>query len=377
MKRAAIVLAFSLAVGGAAVGCGGGTSEGAGQLAELPAVNPAAAREYQAGVRLLAQGGRARERRAVEHFTRALELDENLWEAHYNLGVIARHQGEPRAAIERFEAARRIQPAAGEILVGLAEARYTLGERDQAASLLSDYVQGHPESIPVRLALTAVERQRGNHDAALGQAREVLIRQPRNGRALAEIGRIYRAREQYDVAELVFRKAMEIEESAELHNDMGLLELARGDTQAAFTEFQRAIEIDPSFAAAHLNQGSVLLHAGDFAGAETEYRAVIAQDADDVDAHVALGAALRGQGNHREARREYDRALEENPNHPAALFNMGVLLAEFLDQRPQARELFERFLRVAPSSGEHREMAEQYLRDIPDPNAPAPAGGRS
>ena len=60
-------------------------------------------------------------------------------------------------------------------------------------------------------------------------------------------------------------------------------------------------------------------------------------------------------------------------DHAAALFNMGVLLAEFLDQRPQARDLFERFLRVAPSSGEHREMAEQYLRDIPGPDAPPPA----
>ena len=55
-------------------------------------------------------------------------------------------------------------------------------------------------------------------------------------------------------------------------------------------------------------------------------------------------------------------------------------MAEFLDQRPQSRELFERFLRVAPSSGRHREMAEQYLRDIPDPNAgrpSAPEGGAS
>ena len=67
--------------------------------------------------------------------------------------------------------------------------------------------------------------------------------------------------------------------------------------------------------------------------------------------------------------------LDDNPNHPAALFNMAVLMAEFLDQRPQSRELFQRFLRVAPSSGRHREMAEQYLRDIPDPNAPAPGDG--
>ncbi|MBZ0116958.1 MAG: tetratricopeptide repeat protein, partial [Sandaracinaceae bacterium] len=95
------------------------------------------------------------------------------------------------------------------------------------------------------------------------------------------------------------------------------------------------------------------------------------------DARVALGVALRGQGNHREARREYERVLEQNPNHPAALFNLGVLLAEFLEQRPQARELFERFLRVAPS-GTHQQAAQRYLQEIPAPAAPrARQGGSS
>ncbi|MFK7991820.1 MAG: tetratricopeptide repeat protein [Sandaracinaceae bacterium] len=366
MKRVLSILVLTLLVG-----CGGATPD-AETPAELPPVNPAAAREFNTGARLLARGGRARTRRAVTHFETALELDPNVWEAHYNLGVIARAAGELREAVTHFESAREIQPAAGEVLVGLAEARYTLGETDQAAGLLNDYVNGHPDSIPVRIALTAVERQRGRHDEALGHAREVLIRQPRNAAALAEIGRIYRAREQYDVAQLVFQKAIEIQDSASLHNDMGLLELARGDTQAAFEQFAAAIALDAGFAAAHLNQGSVLLHAGDFAGARAEYEAVLEEDADNLDARVALAAALRGQDEHARARRELEAVLEENENHPAALFNLGVLMAEFLDERPGARTLFERFLRVAPSTGEHRVMAEQYLQDIPAPGAPQP-----
>jgi tetratricopeptide (TPR) repeat protein len=93
---------------------------------------------------LLARGGRGRDERAAEHFRRALELDANVWEAQYNLGVIHRRGGELREAIERFEAARAIQPASGDVLVALAEARYSLGERDQAASVLTDYVGAHP-----------------------------------------------------------------------------------------------------------------------------------------------------------------------------------------------------------------------------------------
>lgn len=371
----ALVIASPLAL----AACGGGTAEGATTTtvrAELPPVDPEAQRAFQAGVRAMQESGRAAARRARERFEEALRIDENLWEARYNLGVLQRREGELREAAESFEAARAIQPASGEVLAALAETRYALGERDAAADLLRAYVEQHPGSIPVRVALTTVLRERGDHDGALRQAREVLIRDPRSVRALAEIGRIYRAREQYDVAELVIRKAVAIEDVAELHNDLGLIQLARGDTQAAFEEFQRAIALDARFAPAHLNQGSVLMHAGDYAGAAAEYRAVLAGDPDALDARVALGAALRGQGEHAQARREYERVLEAAPNHPAALFDLAVLLADFLDERPRARELFVRFLEVAPSGVAQREVAQRYVTEIPAPApAAAPASG--
>jgi tetratricopeptide (TPR) repeat protein len=377
MRRARGALVFVLLGLLAAVGCGGASGGGATTTAraELPPVDPEALRAFQAGVRAMQGDSRAERRRARERFEEAIRIDPNLWEAHFDLGVLQRREGELREAAASFEAARAIQPASGEVLAALAETRYALGERDAAADLLRTYVAQHPESIPVRVALTTLLRERGDHDGALSQAREVLIRDPRNVRALAEIGRIYRAREQYDVAELVIRKAVEIEDGADLHNDLGLVELARGDTQAAFEEFQRAIALDPRFAPAHLNQGSVLMHAGDYAGAATEYRAVLAVDAGDLDARVALGAALRGQGEHAQARREYEQVLEAAPNHAAALFNLAVVLAEFLDERPRARELFVRFLAVAPSGGTFRETAERYLVEIPAPAAPPPRAG--
>jgi tetratricopeptide (TPR) repeat protein len=371
----AIVIPASLALAGVVLpACGGATSAGGAARidpSQLPPVDPRALRAFQEGVRDMERGGRAAERSARESFEEALELDPNLWEAHYNLGVLHRRAHRLRQAATSFEAARAIQPGSSEVLAALAETRYALGERDAAAELLRAYVAQHPDSIPVRVELTTVLRERGDHDGALEQAREVLIRDPRNVRALAEIGRIYRAREQYDVAELVIRKAIEITDGAELHNDLGLIQLARGDTQAAFEEFARAIAIDARFAPAHLNQGAVLMRAGDYAGASTEYRAVLVSDPNNLEARVALGAALRGQGEHQDARREYEEVLEASPDHPGALFNLAVLLADFLDQRPRARELFVRFLEAAPA-GTYRDTAQRYVNEIP---APAADGG--
>jgi len=358
------------------VACGGGSSEGGGGETtaggELAVVSDEARSAFDRGVRAMAERGRPAARRARDAFEEALEIEPTLWEARYNLGVLSRREGELTNAATAFEAARALAPNSSDVLRALAEVRWALGEHDEATSLLTSYVGDHADDVPARVSLATMLREQRNYDGALSQAREVLVRDPRNVAALAEVGRVYRAREQYDVAELVFRKALDLGESAALHNDLGLLELARGDTQAAFEQFRAAIALDAAFAPAHINQGAVLLRAGDYPGAEAEYRAVLEHDAENLDARVCLGAALRGRGEHRAARREYEAVLEAQPNHTAAMFNLGVLLAEFLDDRAGALERFRRYLELAPGGAPEREMAERYVRDIGGELAPRP-----
>lgn len=370
--------ALFVALALAGVGCGSASSEAnTGTTAETvvrdDVIDPQALVAFQAGVRDLERTGRRARDEARAHFEEALRLSPGLWEARYNLAYLDRQNGDLVAAAQGLEAARALAPASGDVLVALAEVQSELGDSARASQLLRSYVGEHPDDPHARVALATLLRAARDYDGALEQAREALVRDPRHARALAEVGRVYRAREQLEVAELVFRKALELGESAELHNDLGLLELSRGDTQAAFEAFRRAIALDPNFSDAHENQGSVLLHAGDYAGAATEYRAVLEHDADDVEARVALAICLRGQGDHRGAQREYEAALERAPSHAAALFDYAVLRAEFLDQRPQSIELFRRFLDVAPGGLAQREVAERYVREITaEQNAPPP-----
>ena len=209
----------------------------------------------------------------------------------------------------------------------------------------------------------------------------MLIRDPSELRALLEVGRVYRAREQWEVARLVLDKALALSDEddahirAEILTEQGLLELSRGDTQAAFDAFEGAIAADADFHPARMNMGSVLLRAGDYAGAKEQYEAVLARDDEDLAARVALGITLRGLGDHQKAKREFDRVLRADPQHPDALFDLGVLQAEFLNQRPRARRTFERYLSVAPRRHPGRERAEQYLLEIPAPAAPARGRG--
>ena len=348
-----------------ATGCGGGSASGSGRV-ELPPANPEAVRHFTAANRAMARGNLARAR---ARYRQAIAIDPTLWEAHYNLGVLERTEEHLDEALHHFEAALEVQPVARGPLLAAAEAAYAQGNADAAIDRLRKLLEHHSDDQEARISLAVMLRLQEKWDGALAQAREVLVRDPGAIRALLEVGRVYRAREQWEVSRLVLDKALTLaaEEDhrirAEILTERGLLELSRGDTQAAFDAFGEAIEADADFHPARMNMGSVLLRAGDYGGAKGHYEAVLQRDDDDLAARVGLGVALRGLGQPREAKRHYDRVLREDPTHADALFDLGVLQAEFLDQRPRARTTFQRYLEVAPQRHSGRERAQQYLQE--------------
>ncbi|MEO0326914.1 MAG: tetratricopeptide repeat protein, partial [Myxococcota bacterium] len=273
-------------------------------------------------------------------------------------------------ALASFEAALAIQPASDDALRAAAEAHWALGDERGASDRLERLVRRAPDDVGARVSLAVILRAQERWDDALEQAREVLVRAPESATALLVVARIYRARDAYDVAKLVLQKALALvpeDEAmlrAEVYDEQGLLELARGDTQAAFEAFGQAITADASFAPAHMNMGSVLLNAGDFSGARAQYEAVLDADAGNLEAKVALAIARRGEGDHRVARRLYREVLQEDPAHPDALLDYAILRADFLDEREASVETFEAFLAAAPRRHPGRAVAERYLAEI-------------
>jgi tetratricopeptide (TPR) repeat protein len=360
MKRARLALCFTCAL--LASACGGGSTKPT--LRALPPADPRAVRKYLEASALMTGGKTRDEQRAQALLQESLTIDGMLWEARYNLGVLHRRRGELRTALAELQAAHAVQPAAGAPLLALAEVHYAMGELDAATRFLRDYVDAHADAFESRVALTALLREQGQYEAALEQARAVLVRDPRSIGALLEVGRIYRAQEELDVAQLVFERALRLyEQDPRPHNELGLTALARGDTQLAFQHFEHAREADAGFAPARLNRAAVLLRAGDYAAAADEYEKVLDKQQDDDDARVGLAVALRGQNKHAQAAQQYERVLAEAPNHAAALFDLALLRAEFMNDAARARPLFQRYIEVA-ADGPARETAERYLAQL-------------
>jgi tetratricopeptide (TPR) repeat protein len=197
---------------------------------------------------------------------------------------------------------------------------------------------------------------------------------------------VYENKGQHELAELVLRRALEIDPksrlAADVWNNLGLIALARRHDQEAFADFAEAARLDPSLTAARRNRAVVYLDCGDYEKAAAELRDVVKGDANDSAAWVALGVAERGRGKLEEAERAYKKALELDPSGPDGLdarYDLGVLYMDFKKDAAQARDVLAAFVKAAPGKHPKGKDAESRLKELaprtePVPQSAAPAG---
>jgi len=317
--------------------------------------------------------------RAVALLREAIGIDPNLWEAKYNLGVVLASGGDLAGAEDQLRTAQKLAPEIQDVVVALAEVQKRRGENRNAADLLGDFVQAHPQAIDARTLLVGALRNSGQIDKAIAQGQEVLVRKPGDAAALAELALCHLAKGERDTAQLLAKQALDSNgKSALAHRAMGLIQLQNGDDALAFQSFLKASQEDPRDTTARLNMGGVLLHAGAYAKAEEQYRAILQVSPDDNEAQIGLAAALRGQADAKspakleESRQILTKVLERDPHNIGALFNLGVLYADFLKKPAEATPLFQRFLSEAPSDHPSRAEAEKFIAGSVAPVKPTP-----
>ncbi len=390
MKRAAVVVGVVGALAG--VGCAGKatvTKAPTAASTALPPANPQAVGKMVQGVQAAKDGSRERAIALPPGGNPGSTADS--WEAHYDLGVVLAGAGDLAGSEDELRTASKLAPDAEEVAIALGELRRRRGENKEAADGLGDFLQDHPNAIDARTLEVTALRDSGQLDAALKQAQEVLVRKPGDAGALAELALTHLAKGERDTASLLAKQALEANpKSAGAERATGLIALAAGDDAAAFAAFSKAAQLDPQDTTARLNMGAVLLRAGAYGKAGEQYRAILQVSPEDASAQVGLAAALRGEADAQhpkkleESRALLEKVLDRDPHDVAALFNMGILVADFLKHLGDAKPYFQRFLDDAPSGHPSRPDAERHISQAnaaapppapatpPAPAAPAP-----
>jgi cytochrome c-type biogenesis protein CcmH/NrfG len=97
----------------------------------------------------------------------------------------------------------------------------------------------------------------------------VLKEDPKNLKALIELGNLYFDADQIDRAIQAYSKALEIDpRNADVRTDLGIMYRRKGDPDRAIAEFRKAAQDDPRHVNSRYNMGVVFLHdKGDIKGA--------------------------------------------------------------------------------------------------------------
>jgi arylsulfatase A-like enzyme/Flp pilus assembly protein TadD len=219
---------------------------------------------------------------------------------------------------------------------------YFRGQTEPSIALLRELVKERPDFDNPYLFLVTVYEKQGRLAEAETLLEAGAAANPRNyklaiehGIVLAEIGR-------NDEAVAVLAKAARmIDWDPELWNYMGVAYWNKGDLANAVTAYERALALDPKYAAVLSNLGTVqtaqAMRDKDPAllgKAMESFKRALEADPRDASALNGLGAAYRLLGDVDAAISCFEKALAIQPGHKFALYNLGTAC---LDKGEKAR----------------------------------------
>ncbi|MCS7169136.1 MAG: tetratricopeptide repeat protein [Candidatus Kapabacteria bacterium] len=120
------------------------------------------------------------------------------------------------------------------------------------------------------------------------------------------------------------------------------------EQEARLRELRQRIAQDPTNIAAVLELANFYYDLGRFAEAVPLYRQYLAADPGQAEVRIDFAYALFASGEEEAGVAELHHVLERFPDHPIALFNLGVLLAQ-QGKMEQARQSFEELIRLHPA----------------------------
>jgi len=287
-------------------------------------------------------------------FQHALQVTDENWVAHHNLGVALSSQpGRLPEAISHYQAALEIQPQSARAHTDLGNALVRIpGRLPEAIAEFQAALKITPGSpIPHNNLGNAYSRVSKLADA-IGEYQAALRLDPDYAEAHNNLGSVLARSGRLPEAVNEFQAALRLDaDNAEAHANLGsALANLPGRQAEALAEYREALHLDPGSAEGHNGLGSALAQSpGHLADAIAEFEAALRIRPDYAEAHQNLGSALAEfPARVPEAIAEYQAALRINPGSPETHYNFGVTLSKIEGRAPEAIAQFEDALRIKP-----------------------------
>jgi tetratricopeptide (TPR) repeat protein len=183
---------------------------------------------------------------AARYYERALELEPNLPETHWNVGISLASKKKHGSAIEQFRMALDIDPNFAPAYFEIGNAHLSLNEPDQAAAAFRRAIELNPKYAEAHFNLGFLAEAQNRPDDAITHYRSAIAIRPTYGNANLNLANILIHRGQFAEAAQHYRNALIMNaDDAAAHTGLGSCYLNLGEIGRAKDEFEAALRIDP------------------------------------------------------------------------------------------------------------------------------------
>ena len=170
-------------------------------------------------------------------FNRALEVTEDNYIVHHNLGLALARQDRLQEAAFHFEKALAINPHLFQTHCHLGNLMLKQGKIDQAIERYEKALEIQPDDDTLHLNLGSAHLKTGSHEKALTH----------------------------------YEKSLEVNpDNYIVHNNMGALLYSVGRKEKAFNHYRKALKLNPRFTGARINYAQALANSGNEKKAEEQ-----------------------------------------------------------------------------------------------------------
>jgi arylsulfatase A-like enzyme/Flp pilus assembly protein TadD len=181
------------------------------------------------------------------------QKDPQIYIIPFLLGESALRRQNWERASDQLQRCLVLNPNFDNAMTGMARALAKLGRTDEARSWLQKALQNNPENYRAWYE-NGLLQAASDPAAALASYQKATAIQPNFPPGQRELGMLWFQQKNFAAAAPHLEKAIELGlEDARLHNFLGICYNRTNRTLMAVREFQRALELDPKLAEAHLN----------------------------------------------------------------------------------------------------------------------------
>jgi len=313
---------------------------------------------------------------AIAEYKRAISINSNDVDAHYNLGNVYKDQDKLDDAIKEYQKVICIRPnhACAHCRLGAAyaskdELDLVIAEYEKTIEMKPDCAEAHNNlgdaykkqgklgeaTVEYKIATSIVPNYAKAHynlgyvysdqdklDDAIKEYQKVICIAPDNACAHCRLGTAYRSKGEWDLALAAYKKAIEIKpDCADAHCFLGFTYGVRDKLEESIAELKTATRINPKNDQAHIGLSIAYIDQGKLDEAIDEYKIVIGINPNDAIAHDGLGLAYKRQGKLDEAIGEWKTAISINPNHANTHYDLACCYS-LKNSKEQAIELLNK-----------------------------------